>query len=291
MSEPSDFPATGGRPEDLPHTTERVTIEEYMDSEGGYVIYSLHAATYAFALSYVKGHRVLDLGCGTGYGTEVLAQVAAEVVGVDVSGEAIVHATARFAKENLEFRQIGRLPEQPLPFEDGLFDVVTSFQVIEHIEAAGQYLDEVQRVLAPDGVFLCVTPDRTHRLLSRQKPWNEFHCTEYRPDELAALLGTRFTDVTVLGMTAPDHMIKHELRRYRRMRTLAYPFTFPGAPEWWRVFGLRLAKRLARRERPRTSPGAFGFGPDDVIIASGAHPSVNIVALASGTCPRSAPST
>ena len=275
----------GEAAKDVPPTIERVTVEDYMASEGAYVIYSLHMATYEFAVPYVTGRRVLDLGCGTGYGTVRLATAAREIIGVDVSERAIDHARRHYAADTLSFRQIGPLPDEPLPFGDDDFDVVLAFQVIEHIKKVGGFLDEVRRVLRPDGVFLCVTPDRTHRLGPHQRPWNRFHVIEYRPEGLVSLLRTRFADVTAFGMTAPDRIIGHELRRYRRARVRTYPFTFPAAPEWWRSLGLKAAERRGRRRQATTPPGReeFGFGPAEIVIAASASPSVNIVAIARGS--------
>lgn len=296
MVDPSEQPQAAQAQEDLLPTTERVTVEDYMASKGTYIILSLHLATYDFAIPYVAGKRVLDLGCGTGYGTERLAAVAQEIIGVDVSERAITHARQQFTAGNLSFRQIGLLPEHPLPFDDDSFDVIVSFQVIEHIRAVGGYLDEVRRVLRPEGDFLCVTPDRTHRLLPGQRPWNPFHCTEYRPEELVSLLRTRFADVTALGMTAPAHIISHELKRYRRAQITRYPFTFPGAPERWRTLGLTARTRISRklklsrfrRAHPSTEPTSYGFGPADILIKADASPSVNIVAIAHGNPPTGA---
>ncbi len=255
-------------------------MEEYQGSEGEYALAAFHLATYRFALPYAEGRDVLDLGCGTGYGAEELARVARRTVGVDVSEEAIAYATAHCAEDGLTFAVIDPVaPGAPLPFADASFDVVTSFQVIEHVPDPGAYLDEAARVLRPSGVLLCVTPDRTLRLFPRQRPWNEFHVTEFSPEQLAALLRPRFAAVELAGMTGPATMVAHELRRYRRMRLVSFPFTFPGAPQAWRLWGIRTAKRLLSRRAGAGAP-AFGFGPEDVVVGPDARPSVNVVAVA-----------
>jgi SAM-dependent methyltransferase len=269
-------------------TTERVTLDEYMASEGNYVIYSLHSATYSFAEGYVPGKDVLDLGCGTGYGTSALAPHTRRIVGVDISAQAIDCASERFAAPNLSFVRIDPVEVAPLPFEPGSFDVVVSFQVMEHVDDVATYLDEIRRVLRPRGTFLCVTPDRTHRLFRGQRPWNEFHRIEFSPTDVHRWLATRFSTVEMLGMSARAQIIDHELGRYRRMRLLSYPFTFPGAPERWRLAGIRLAKRLIGH-RASSEVRNFDFGPKDIEIAADAAPSVNVVAVASGDDPATAP--
>lgn len=267
-------------------TTERLTVDDYRSSPGDYAIYSLHAATYEFAMPFVAGMTVLDFGCGTGYGTARLAEAAASVTGVDVAEKAIEAARQGSTAENLQFRRIDMVQEKDLPFADDTFDVVVSFQVIEHVEDLSRYVGEVRRVLKEGGTFLCVTPDRTHRLFPRQRPWNEFHWTEFAPEELAAVLRARFAEVNVLGMSARPDIIGHELRRYRRMRLMSYPFTFPGAPELWRRWGIRTAKRLMSARAPETASLTFDFGPDDIEIGPGVEPSVNIVAVATGADPQ-----
>ncbi len=265
-------------------TTERITVDEYQSSEGDYLIYVLHTATYDFARPHVEGKEVLDFGCGTGYGTAGLAGVATRITGVDIAPEAVAHAQAHYQLPNLEFRTIGAIEHSALPFEDDVFDVVVSFQVIEHVRAVDRYLAEIRRVLRPGGVFLCVTPDRTLRLFPGQRPWNEFHITEYAPEGLRSVLATEFPDVELLGMTAGPAVLRAELSRYRRTRLLTYPVTFPGIPDRWRLGGVRLVKRLIGGRSAGGAPTGgrrdFGFGPGDVRVAAGATPCVNIVAVA-----------
>lgn len=266
-----------------PTTTERVTLGDYVTRAGDFAIYSLHVATYEWVARLVAGKDVLDLGCGTGYGSRLLRERGARrVVGVDVSGEAVERAAASEGLEGVEFRRIVPTSTAPLPFDDDTFDVVCSIQVIEHVTDVDTYLSEVRRVLRPGGSFVCVTPDREHRLLPRQRPWNEFHVHEYERAELARLLAASFGTVDVQGMTGPRRLLDHELRRYRRTRLLLYPVTFPGVPERLRLAGLRLAKRIAphRAGTGGDASGTFGFDWTDVVVAPDARPSVNIVAVA-----------
>ncbi|WP_146906943.1 class I SAM-dependent methyltransferase [Arenimonas daejeonensis] len=93
---------------ELEPTGERMIEDAYRSSVGAYVIYLMHSASYAFADPYCRGRRVLDLGCGSGYGSHRISASAASVVGVDVAEEAIGFARARYAAPNLEFKQIGQ---------------------------------------------------------------------------------------------------------------------------------------------------------------------------------------
>src|SRR3954464_15382698 len=144
-----------------PVSRERLAVDADRSSESDYLIYLFHVATYDFAIPYVTGRRVLDLGCGTGYGTARVAPVCTDIVGVDISSDAIDAATREFGDR---FRLIEPVERAPLPFADRAFDVVLSFQVIEHVPDARAYLGEIDRVLTDDGVFLCATPDRGTRL-------------------------------------------------------------------------------------------------------------------------------
>ncbi len=264
-------------------TTERMTVGAYQSNISDYLIYLFHVASYEFARPYCRGRRVLDFGSGTGYGAHALAPDCDRIVGVDISPDAVRHATDHYRADGLRFEMISPIEVAPLPFDEGAFDTVISFQVIEHVPDAGAYLSEIVRVLAPGGVFVCATPDRTLRLFPHQRPWNLYHLHEYRPKELERLLLDTFEDVEIHGMTAPPGVIDHELRRIRRTRLLTYPFTFPGAPEALRRGGLGLLKRMRARKpaSPATAtPPAFDFGHEVITISATATPSVNIVAVA-----------
>jgi SAM-dependent methyltransferase len=270
----------GGVTMQLEPTGERMIMEHYKSSPEDYVIYLLHIATYDFAEQFTRGKRVLDYGCGSGYGSARIAAGAAKVTAVDVAEDAIAYARAQFGAENLEFRSID--PAAPLPFEDSSFDTVLSFQVFEHVSDAARYLAEIRRVLAPGGQLLLVTPDRSTRLLPFQRPWNRWHLHEYDKRELAGTLARHFDHVEVLGMTGTREMIDIEIRRCNRIRWVTLPFTLPIMPDRWRVAALNAIHRIrgtdARTGQPREFPA---FSVNDVRIAPNAAPSVNLVALAS----------
>jgi SAM-dependent methyltransferase len=267
--------------EDYEATSERMQEDAYVSSPGDFLIYALHVATYDWAARRADGAAVLDYGCGTGYGVARLAESAASVVGVDVSAAAVSYAESRYPAENARFQQIAPIEQGPLPFPDGSFDLVTSFQVIEHVPSPDAYVAEVRRVLKPGGTFLCVTPDRATRLFPRQRPWNVWHLHEFTPAELVDVVGRHLPVEETLGMSARPEVIRLEIDRCRKVRLAAYPFTFPGAPEKWRQWGLNLLKSL-NRPASGSSPEKpdFGFGVEDVEISANAAPSVNIVVIA-----------
>ena len=261
----------------LEPTGERMILEHYKSSPEDFVIYLMHMASYRFAEPYTRGRRVLDFGCGSGYGSDQIARTADRVTAVDVADDAIAFARGQFRRANLEFRAID--PAEPLPFSDASFDVILSFQVFEHVSDPSHYLSEVRRLLAPNGNLILITPDRSTRLLPRQRPWNRWHVHEYGKRELAAVLASHFDQIEVLGMTARPEMIGYELRRCNRVKWLMLPFTLPIMPDRWRVACLNFVHRI--RGRRIGQPRDYPFDVNDVRIAADAAPSVNLVAVVS----------
>ncbi len=108
-----------------------------------------------FLLSEVSpGQRALDLGCGNGDFTALLAESGAQVVGCDVARAAVVRATSRHP--GLDFRVVAA--DGPLPLEDNSFDLVWASEVIEHVADTARWLSEARRVLIPRGRLLITTP-------------------------------------------------------------------------------------------------------------------------------------
>lgn len=268
-------------------TSERLCEATDIGTEQDYLLYLFHVATYEFAREFVAGKSVLDYGCGTGYGTQRLASSAAQIVGIDISEEAIRFAESTYLPavsegSTLDYRVVQPIEQAPLPFEDGAFDTVLSFQVIEHVPSVEKYLAEIRRVLKPGGTFVCATPDRRWRLFPWQRPFNRFHLDEWDPAGLADVLRPTFASVDLYGMGAPPHLMEVELRRCRRLRIAALPFTFPGIPEKARVAGIDGLKRL-RGGRARGNPTAgnrlAGMDHRIVTVDRAVEPSTNIIAV------------
>jgi SAM-dependent methyltransferase len=168
-----------------------------------------HVARYAFAARLARGKRVLDAGCGAGYGSAELAQSALSVVGVDRAAEAIDFARAAYRFPNLRFE---RASCASLPHPDGAFDLVVAFEVIEHLENWREFLEEARRVLAPTGQFMVSTPNRLYYTESRGPGGaNPFHVHEFGFEEFRAELQSVFTHVSMFlenhveGVTFQPH--------------------------------------------------------------------------------------
>jgi len=153
---------------------------------------------YVWAAPFVKGKATLDIGCGSGYGSSYLVgKGAKEVIGGDISGEAIEYAQAHYKKDGLHFL---RLDAQRLPFSDNSFDVVVSFEVIEHVARYKDFVSECRRVLKDNGVFICSTPNKEAASPHREKPLARYHAKEFYIEELRQLLGKHFQEVSFYGM-------------------------------------------------------------------------------------------
>lgn len=153
----------------------------------GDLIYAEHVTRYMCAEPIVKDKVVLDIASGSGYGTQMLAKYAKKVYGVDVSEEAIEYSKANFGAENVEYK-VG--DGESIPLEDNSVDVVVTFETIEHIKDYNRFMDEVMRVLKPDGVAIVSTPnDREFA------EGNHFHLHEFEYSELVKLLDKRFKNI------------------------------------------------------------------------------------------------
>ena len=147
-----------------------------------------HFHRYVLAGELAAGKRVLDAACGEGYGSAHLALTAKSVIGVDVSQEAVGHASERYQADNLRF-QFADVCD--LPFEDNEFECIVSFETLEHLEDQSGLLKEFRRVLEPDGFLLISSPDKAI-YTDRHHNENEFHVRELYRDELEALLAGQF---------------------------------------------------------------------------------------------------
>jgi SAM-dependent methyltransferase len=176
--------------QDLPFTGER-----FIPGVQG-EIWLEHWHRYHFAARWAAGKRVLDVACGEGYGSALLASRAAHVTGVDVSDAAVAHARAAYGERaNLEFVQASCTA---LPFPDASFDTVASFETLEHIEAQAAFLDQVARVLKPGGVFVLSCPNKAEYSDKRDFA-NEFHVKELYRAELTRLVTARFPEIAWYG--------------------------------------------------------------------------------------------
>lgn len=263
----------------LEPTGERVVEEFYQSSPENYLIYLFHVVTYNFASRYVQRKKVLDYGCGSGYGTYRMSRDCESIVGVDIAEDAVEYARARYSAENLDYRRVEPAESRPLPFEGSSFDTVLSFQVIEHVRDVNQYLAEIARVLRPGGIFVCATPDRSTRLIPGQKPWNMWHLVEYSVHDLEMAMSDHFSKIDMFQMSGEPDVLAIELRRTAKLKWFTLPVTLPFIPEAMRIWSLKQLKRLGNQGKI-VEQQTFPFDESALFIAPGATPSVNIISVA-----------
>ncbi|HEX4594298.1 MAG TPA: methyltransferase domain-containing protein [Bryobacteraceae bacterium] len=159
-------------------------------------LWSEHIARYAFARRYAEGRRVLDAGCGTGYGSAELAQSAAVVTGLDVAPEAIEFSRATYPIPNLRF-VVSSCAATPFP--ENAFDLVVAFEVIEHLSDQRAFLQECARVLTHHGLFIVSSPNRKYYAETRAKTGpNPYHVHEFVAQEFVEELSSVFQNVRLV---------------------------------------------------------------------------------------------
>jgi ubiquinone/menaquinone biosynthesis C-methylase UbiE len=172
----------------------RVTSERLSLGKSQAMTENEHLARYRFAEQFVAGKDVADIACGTGYGSLMLARAGAKSVhGMDISPEAVEYCNEQNDAPNVIFMTANAQDLSGIP--DSAFDVVVSFETIEHLLSMEAYLDEMSRILRPGGTFLVSTPDR--RIGSAlywlfRRPQNHFHVRELSEQELLKVLSRRF---------------------------------------------------------------------------------------------------
>lgn len=233
-----------------------------------------HLAAYRYAVERAPGRWVLDAGCGEGYGAAMLARVARRVVGVD-RAEAIAIATERYRLPQLEFR---RADLERLDEIEERFDLVVSFQVIEHLPDPTGFLRALAARVAPGGEMLVTTPNR---LMSVSE--NPYHLREWTAPELHALAAPVLPGVRVLGVQASERVLAYErargeqVRRILRLDPLGLRRLVPG------VVVRGVFPRLARVVRRRLRKGAAlpAVGADDFTVrADGLERALDLMLVA-----------
>jgi 2-polyprenyl-3-methyl-5-hydroxy-6-metoxy-1,4-benzoquinol methylase len=167
----------------LTYTGERV-IPELMKPSNGLLLE--HLARYSFSIPYVKG-RVLDIACGSGYGTHMIAKACKKVtdciVGVDVDPYTIKYATKQYHHPKIKYQEVDAINPK-LPFVLGKYDTILSFETIEHVTDDMIFMKNLYNLLKPGGTLVLSTPFGQ----GRGKPCSSpFHIHQYTKQEFIEL--------------------------------------------------------------------------------------------------------
>jgi len=175
-------------------------------------LWSEHVARYAFASRFAEGKRVLDAGCGAGYGAAELAQSALQVTGLDIAPDAVEYARATYPIPNLLFLVSSCIAT---PFRPNSFELVVAFEVIEHLQDYRAFLNECARVVTPQGLFIVSSPNKSYYAESRAKTGpNPFHEHEFEADEFVSELSRVFSNVRLLLENRVESFAFHPARTF-----------------------------------------------------------------------------
>jgi 2-polyprenyl-3-methyl-5-hydroxy-6-metoxy-1,4-benzoquinol methylase len=184
-----------------------------------------HLVVYEWIARQVAGRRVVDLACGEGYGSALLAASAASVVGVDANPEAFEHARLKYTAPNLAFER------NMVELWDGAVDCVVFLQTIEHVQDPDAMLEHIKALIGDEGVAFVSTPNvLTLAPKGAERSGNPWHVREYRPEEFRALCTAHFNAVELLGVFHARRLRAHELAlragwdRVHRALRLTKPF-------------------------------------------------------------------
>jgi SAM-dependent methyltransferase len=218
------------------------TGERFLPECAGEMVYE-HWHRYLLAKQYVGGSRVLDVASGEGYGSHLLAQHAISVVGVDLSAEAVAHATKKYSQHNLNYVTASCTK---IPQPDASFDVIVSFETIEHITEHEAFLGEVNRLLKPNGLFIISSPNRPE-YSERTGYKNEFHVKELDRGELKGLLDLHFPEQRWFAQRAAFHSMIWPLDSEATSAAALTDDGLPGYPAevYFLVFCARSSSRVA----------------------------------------------
>ena len=202
------------------------TGERVVPGKTPYGIYLEHINRYIFASRFVRNKAVLDVACGTGYGSNHMREKGAKrVTGVDISMDAINYAKSNFGKE-VNFVCADAIE---LPFADNCFDIIVSFETIEHIRRYERFLLECRRILKRGGLLICSSPNKRVFSPETENPLNPFHVKEFYPEEFFKLLDECFADINLYGQCDVNLVKKTVEKSYRihkfkdsRVKTSAY---------------------------------------------------------------------
>lgn len=228
-----------------------------------------HRAAYEVALQHAAGGRVIDVGSGSGHGTTLLGRDFPNALGID---RVFPDRTNR--RDGVQFL-IGDL--RSLPLAAASFDLVVSFQVIEHLEDPAFYVDALAGLLRPDGLAIVTTPN-----ILTSDGVNPYHVHEYRADELAECLGRCFDEVEMRGICPSDRARQvfeersRRIRRIMRLDPLGLRNRLPRALVEWLFARFAL---LVRRSNTASDETAAGMDWRDFPVGPAADDCLDLLAL------------
>lgn len=167
------------------------------------VTYQQSLFAYEFARARSVGKRVLDVGSGEGYGVDYLAEKAAQVVGLDMHAGAVAVAKRKYRRDNIRF-MVGKMEDPLQELTEQKFDVVCSFQTIEHVKNQDEFLEQLKRFTKPGGEIIVTTPNK-----GRFPGFNPYHIRELTPEDLRELMQAHFFKSRILGVFGNEAVLRY----------------------------------------------------------------------------------
>lgn len=192
-----------------------------------------HIQRYNFFSSFYSGKDVLDLACGAGYGTQIIATHDASLaMGIDISEEAISFAEKTYHAENLQFQKMDFITTLSL---NRKFDLVVSFETIEHVADPQLFIKVVSELLKPGGKFICSTPNK--KKYSDRGQINPYHVSELYYHDFKSLFEERFSIDLEYHQTENIHyrrfaLLKEEVEQLKVFAARSFTRRFIEATKW-----------------------------------------------------------
>ncbi len=226
------------------------------------LFYHEHEQRYRFFAERFVGLDVLDAACGVGYGSALIARSGAKsVVGIDIDAQTVAYAREHFARPRVTFAQSSA---EQLTQLGQTFDVVVSFETIEHLREPARFIAEVRRVLRPGGLFICSTPNRDFAG-KEEKNANPYHLSEMTFAEFSAAFAEHFRIEEQYHQSHSEAFCRH-LQVVEELNRIAKLVRFSKLLRLENALRRLLGKETWRTEAPaanltRAVPGDFVIEP------------------------------
>jgi len=157
--------------------------------------------------------RILEIGCGIGTVVNELSSKGHDIIGIDISSEAIEYGRKKYSDIRLEVQAA-----ETLPYEDASFEAVLSFDLFEHIAAIDKHISEVRRVLRPDGYYLFQTPNRYSNIIyetlwTKSLQWRQYHPSLHSPGQLRRRMARHGFETRFVKMNSINEFTEKKLQK------------------------------------------------------------------------------
>jgi len=209
---------------------ERIFTPDSKSSSFEQVLFQRHVFAYEETKALAQEQDILEIGCGSAYGTQILANVAKKVIAIDIDKDLIQNLSQNASGKNGSPIEYLNFDGTKFPFPNRHFSLVVFFQVIEHVPDDRIFLAEVKRILKTGGLALLTTPNRLTRLQKKQKPFNNFHYREYSPVDLKNLIEGVGFSCALKGVFGDANTHAFEKKRLEKYQTWIYRYLVQNLP-------------------------------------------------------------